>query len=77
VTKFAAAVLFALIGATSIDWFIFHPVKGGYDASWPGYVDIGGPDGRIAHGCKLFDSANTMPKSFVPVEGAGHNDLPT
>lgn len=43
-------ILFEVIGITCIDWFMFHPevCRYRYGATEPGYVDIGGKDGRVA-----------------------------
>ena len=38
---FGVVVLFEIVGTTSADWFMFHPVKGGYAWQDFGVVDIG------------------------------------
>lgn len=40
--------LVGLIGCCAINMLMFHPVKGGYDATTPGYVDIGTNGVKIA-----------------------------
>ena len=42
------AVLVLVIGMLGINYLMFHPVKGGYDASTAGYVDIGTNGVKVA-----------------------------
>ena len=42
------AVLVIVIGTLCINFLMFHPVKGGYDATTRGYIDIGTNGVKVA-----------------------------